>query len=63
MLDDPGGPVGQGGGHAALEEVGRLDQVVVDRDDGHEDGPLVGVGEQCRRSLRAAGLHKGITLS
>ncbi len=63
LLHDPGCPTGQGGGQAAVEEIGRLDQMVVHRDDGHRDGPRVGVGEQCRRSLGAAGLHKGITLS
>ena len=45
-LDDARGPVGQGGGHAPLEHVGRLDHVVVDRDHGVAHLPGLGLGEE-----------------
>ena len=39
-------PVGQAAGHAALERVGRLDDVVVHRDDGHPDVPGLGLRQE-----------------
>ena len=61
-----GAPSAEGRGHAALEEVGRLDEVVVDRDDGDADRPRLGVGQQggppwCRPCLD--GSHEKVTLS
>ncbi len=46
LLDDPRRPGGQPGRQAILEEVGRLNEVVVDRDHRHPDRPRLGVGQQ-----------------
>ena len=46
LLDDRGRPCLERRGQAALEEVRRLNEVVVDRDHGHPHGPGLGVGQQ-----------------
>ncbi len=45
-LDDAGRAVGQRGGQPVLERVGRLDDVVVDRDHGVAHLPGLGLGEE-----------------
>ena len=56
LLDHPGGALLERGGQAALEHVGRLDEVVVDRDHGDPHRPGLGVGQQgctvCRADAR-----------
>ena len=46
LFDHAGCAVLERGRQAPLEEVGRLDQVVVDGDHRHTDGPRLGVGQQ-----------------
>ncbi len=53
-LDYPRRPVGQAGGHSALEGVDGLDDMIVDRDDGCPHLAWLGVGqEQVRVVVRA----------
>ncbi len=66
LLDHPRRPLGQRGGQATLEEVGRLNEVVVHRDHRHPDRPRLGVGQQggpagCGSCLD--GSHEKVTLS
>ena len=66
LLDDPGGRGGERGGQAMLEEVRGLNQVIVDRNHRHPDGPGLGVGEQrgpagCGSCVD--GSHEKVTLS
>ena len=65
LLDHPGGGVGQGGGQTTLEEIRRLDEVVVDRNDGDPDRPGLGIGQQGGplRPVDVDGSHEKVTLS
>jgi hypothetical protein len=45
-LDQLGGGVDEVRGHAPFEQVGRFDEVVVDRDDGEAAGARFGIGQQ-----------------
>ena len=66
LLDDAGRRRGEGGGQPVLEEIRGLDQVVVDRDHGHQDRPGLRVGEQggpARCGPCVDGSHGKVTLS
>ena len=45
-LDDAWRPVGEMTRHAPFEQVGRLDQMVVHRDDRDPDPPGLGIGQE-----------------
>ncbi len=66
LLDDARCAGGESRGQAILEEVRRLNQVVVDRDHRHPDRPGLGVGQQrgpARRRSCLDGSHEKVTLS
>ena len=66
LLDDAGRRRGEGGGEAMFEQVRRLNEVVVDRNHRHPDGPGLRVGEQggpARCGPCVDGSHEKVTLS
>ena len=48
---------------AAVEEIGRFDQMVVHGDDGHPDLPGLGIGQQRHPASQLGGSHEKMTLS
>ena len=62
ILDDAGRLLLQGGGQSAFEQIGWLNEMVVDRDDGHPDRPRLGVWQQRGGARRVQGVHELMTL-